>query len=142
MKTMTLGERVFGIVDDIIGDIKRGAIESDKELVDRVHEEAESSVVYTSSQMLAIICEEIWDKLYRKLKTTFGTDDYYEVFENLFACACCGERVYSEKGGWETEDGEVCEVCYEKHYTECKECGLIVDKNYCTDESVCYECAE
>ncbi len=104
-------------------------------------ENAGSTVGTIAGMAYAIMCEEIWSGLYDELKSTYGTTDYDEVFLNFFECFVCGDREYIEHAGGKTDDGPICQSCYDKDYIECPSCGDIV-KVALTTEGLCEYCHE
>lgn len=91
----------------------------------------------------AILYQEVWTKLEDELMERYGDTDINRIVYSFFECDCCGEIVYDESGGWSTEDGNVCENCFESYYYECNECSKYVHKYYYNhDLLMCRECAE
>ena len=65
----------------------------------------------------------------------------------IITCECCGEIIEDESMAYTTHDGDwVCEVCKERYYSGCEECGELfnVDDLHCVDDSewVCEDCLE
>lgn len=46
-----------------------------------------------------------------------------------FVCACCRKRVpYSEIATWDDDDIQLCQDCYDQHFTRCDACGLLLNQ--------------
>ena len=76
--------------------------------------------------------------------------------DSTWICPCCGERSTGER--FHTEDGDVCEYCWENNVSECDECGDFfmadnVDTYYIGNEdegwidmgysvNLCYNCRD
>lgn len=44
-----------------------------------------------------------------------------------FVCACCGQHVArSEIATYDGDDTEICQTCFDEHYTRCDACGLLL----------------
>lgn len=57
-------------------------------------------------------------------------------------CGCCGDYVH-EDDVYDTEDGVVCEACYESYYVYCDGCGRVYHSDnatYHNDRHYCSEC--
>ena len=65
--------------------------------------------------------------------------------DSIAVCYNCGEHIAIDLA-YMTEDGYVCEECYDNHYVECNSCGNIIheDDSYTTadGEIVCESCRD
>lgn len=44
-----------------------------------------------------------------------------------FTCACCGNYVArSEIATYDGDDIEICQACFDEHFTRCESCGLLL----------------
>ena len=66
------------------------------------------------------------------LKCGSHCDDEEELIcydcSDKFYCDCCNETCHGEQ--YSTEDGVVCEYCFENHYATCEECGDSYDREW------------
>ena len=47
--------------------------------------------------------------------------------EETFVCACCHTRMpRSEVATYDDDTVEICQTCYDEHYTRCEGCGLLL----------------
>lgn len=65
--------------------------------------------------------------------------------ENKTYCAECGAEIDVFEISYETEDGFICENCYEENYFTCDHCGKaypVEDMEYWGDSQICPKCLE
>ena len=64
---------------------------------------------------------------------------------NVLRCAICGEELGEDDEKYETEEGILCQSCFDDKYTECEICGKVTprdDLNWWGELQVCTECFE
>ncbi len=65
--------------------------------------------------------------------------------ENLLRCSACGEELDENDEKHETEDGILCQSCFEDKYTECEICGEVTLRDnlrWWGELQVCPDCFE